>query len=482
MRSLSALLVAGVLAAQAATASPLQSSTEEESLERRMTGAASAGPYGLSNVRCQDVTLQVTAQSNNVQFVDVDDNYSNATYVSQQILDYTTAPANWTAEHQPSKDTTASTGKYRIRGHYCTPLANAKPNSSLIVGVHGVGFDSSYWNFAYRPSYSFVGQAASHGYSSFIYDRLGCGQSDAPSRGGYSILQAPTEVAVLQNILTQLRDTTVVGNTKHSKITLLGHSFGSVQAQAISATHPELIQGLVLTGFTTNSSNTASFFQAGTYTIANQVADVPQLKRRPDVWLATASAISDLLLFFDPPNYDQGAFQLARQSAQPVTLGSLFSIGAVGGVAMGYTGPLFVINGARDFPFCSRNCYAPSPTGGPIPDGVKALYPAAANFTSYIIPDTGHGISECLPSVDAARPSLRLLPFSSCAPHERTGLVTDHELHHQQRPVTAPPSPPFPRQHANEDLLAMPCIHCRCARPLMPGNERTRQCLDWRRR
>lgn len=400
MGALATLLAAGLLASQV-TASPFAVGEVNTNLmsnieARAFNASAGSGPYGLDNVLCQDVTLQAQANSNNVAFVNVDDNYSNATYISQQILDYTTAMSNWTAEHMPTMKTTPQNASYRITGHYCTPIRNAKSNSSLIVAVHGVGFDSSYWNFAYKPSYSFVRHAASYGYSTFIYDRLGCGSSDAPAKGGFSAMQAPTEVAVLQNILTQLRSSKVVGNKIHTNITLMGHSYGSVQAQAISAKFPNLIQGLVLTGFSTNSSNTAAFFQSGTYTIANQVADLPQLKTRPDIWLGTASAISDLELFFDPPNYDQGAFELARQTAQPVTLGSLFSIGAVGGVAQNYSGPVYVIDGSRDFPFCERNCYAPAPSGGNQADAVKMLYPTAKNFTTYIIPETGHGIGECI--------------------------------------------------------------------------------------
>lgn len=134
-----------------------------------------------------------------------------------------------------NKATRPFSDTFQIKGYYCTPKKGAKWNSSLIVGVHGVGFDSSYWNFSYVPSYSFIKHAASYGYSTFIYDRLGCGDSEAPSMRGFSVAQAPTEVSILQNILTQLRSSTVVGNKKHTKIRLIGHSYGSEQSQAISA-------------------------------------------------------------------------------------------------------------------------------------------------------------------------------------------------------------------------------------------------------
>ncbi|UZJ56111.1 hypothetical protein CBS101457_005431 [Exobasidium rhododendri] len=394
----SAVLAAiGMLAAQSTTASPLDGVNYSlmNNMEARATNtSAGSGPYGLNNVQCSTVKLQVTANSNNIQFTNVTDTYSTVKYVSQQILEYTTAMSNWTSEHMTTNATVAHNATYSIRGHYCEPLGNKKANSSLIVGVHGVGFDASYWDFAYKPSYSFVKHAASYGYTSFIYDRLGCGGSEAPAQGGFSAMQAPTEVAVLKDILTQLRNTTTIGGKSHSKITLMGHSYGSAQSQAISADYPDLIDGLVLTGFSTNGSSTPSFFQSATYTPAKNIADLPQLKSRPDIWLGTASAISDLELFFDPPNYDDGAFELARQTAQPVTLGSLTTISAIAGVAKNYTGPVYVIDGERDLPFCGRNCFAPVPAS---PDenqasAVKALYPSASNFSSFILPETGHGI------------------------------------------------------------------------------------------
>ena len=48
---------------------------------------------------------------------------------------------------------------------------------------------------------------------------------------------------------------------------------------------------------------------------------------------------------------------------------------------------VFVTSGRRDLPFCGGDCQA-----GDVVSGVQALYPATKNFTSYIVPDTGHGI------------------------------------------------------------------------------------------
>lgn len=212
------------------------------------------GPLGLNNVQCQPVVLETSVTSKNLKFVDVEDNYHDQAYISQQILEYTTDPTNWTSNHLPSStDLTPFNASYKIAGSYCVPLQKTEEEKSLLVAIHGVGFDSTYWDFSYKPEYSFVRQAASYGYSSFIFDRLGCGKSDAPNQGGFSAVQAPTELAITHDILTQLRSSTKVGNKKHNNITLIGHSYGSVLTEAITKDFPDLVQAAVLTGFSTNS-------------------------------------------------------------------------------------------------------------------------------------------------------------------------------------------------------------------------------------
>lgn len=155
-----------------------------------------------------------------------------------------------------------------------------------------------------------------------------------------------------------------------------------------------MIDSLILTGFSTNSTGNPPFYLAGTFTIANQVADLPQLRSRPDIWLGTASSVADLEQFTDAPYYEQGAAKIARSTAQSVTLGVLFFISAISATAANYKKPVFVQDGARDLPFCDRNCYAPAPSAPDQPLAVKMLYPAASNFTTSIIPHTGHGIGE----------------------------------------------------------------------------------------
>lgn len=141
------------------------------------------------------------------------------------------------------------------------------------------------------------------------------------------------------------------------------------------------------------SSYNSNFFQSGNFATARSVSDLQHLKDKPSIYLATSSPIADIELFFDPPNYDQAAFDLARKSVQPVTLGVFFSIGSIVGPAINFTGPVFVVDGTRDFPFCGRQCDVASGLSENKAEAVKVLYPASTNFSASLVPYTGHGIT-----------------------------------------------------------------------------------------
>ncbi|CBQ68236.1 conserved hypothetical protein [Sporisorium reilianum SRZ2] len=354
--------------------------------------AAATGPYGLNNAQCQQVTLSIPVNLTLTNFTRVDNFYANQSYITRQIIDFSEAPANFSAQHGPDAKQTFNLNRaFRINGYYCTPKQGARDGSALWNLVHGIGFDSSYWDFTLSPEYSVVKHAASYGYSTFRYDRLGTGGSETPHVGALDVLRAETEVAILQGVLAKLRNTTEVGGKRHGKIVGVGHSYGSVQTQAVSRMSPALLDAVVLTGYTTNGTNLPGYLHAASYSIANRVFPA-RFARKPPQWLVPGSNASDILGFFYPPFYSEASFDLARATEQAVTLGSLFTIGAVGGVAKEFRGPVQVVNGAKDFIFCSSNCWA-GPNGTDIPSGVKMLYPAARNFTSYIAEDTGHGIT-----------------------------------------------------------------------------------------
>lgn len=191
-------------------------------------------------------------------------------------------------------------------------------------------------------------------------------------------------------MLKQLSNTARVGGKRHNRIVGIGHSHRSVQTQAVSMMTTGLLDAVVLTGYTTNSTNLPGYLHAASYSIANRIFP-DRLGNKSDIWLATGSNAWDMLGFLYAPYYSEASFDLARSTEQAVTVGSLFTVGAVGGPSS-FSGPVQVVNGAKDFVFCSSNCWA-GPNGTDIPSGVKMLYPHAKNSTSYIAEDTGHRIT-----------------------------------------------------------------------------------------
>ncbi|SPO20510.1 uncharacterized protein UTRI_00907_B [Ustilago trichophora] len=353
--------------------------------------SATVGPYGLSNADCSNLTLSIPVNLTLSNFTNVDNYYSNQSYITKQIVELALAPTNWTSVHASGNTTFNLNTTFSIAGYYCTPKQGARNDSALWNLVHGIGFDASYWDFALAPEYSLVKHAASYGISTFRYDRLGTGKSETPANG-FDVVRAQTEVAILKGVLEKLRNGTDVGGKKHEKIVGVGHSYGSVQTQAVTKERPELLDAVVLTGYTTNTTNLPGYLEAASYSIARNIFP-DRLGDKPPTWLVTGSNASDIMGFFYPPNYSQASFDLSRATEQAVTLGAFATISAVGGEASNFTGPVHVVNGAKDYIFCSSNCWAKGQDGKSIPESVQMLYPQTKNFSSYIAEDTGHAIT-----------------------------------------------------------------------------------------
>ncbi|SNX84211.1 uncharacterized protein MEPE_02919 [Melanopsichium pennsylvanicum] len=365
--------------------------TNSSSNNNNSTITTTSGPYGLNNANCTNLTLSIPINITLSNFTNVDNYYANQSYITKTIIELTEANSNWTMAHMSSNTSFNLNTSYDIAGYYCTPKQGGRNESAVWNLVHGIGFDSSYWDYGLSSEYSLVKHAASYGISTFRYDRLGTGNSETPANG-FDVVQAQTEVAILEQILTRLRTTTEIGGKRHEKVVGVGHSYGSIQTQAISKQSPELLDGVVLTGFTTNSTNMPGYLQAASYSIAKEIFP-ERFSEKPSTWLVTGSNASDIMGFFYPDFYSQASFDLSRNTEQPVTLGALATVGAVSGEASNFTGPVHVVNGAKDFIFCSSNCYANGTNGRPIPEAVQMLYPMASNFTSYISENTGHAIT-----------------------------------------------------------------------------------------
>lgn len=67
-----------------------------------------------------------------------------------------------------------------------------------------------------------------------------------------SQVQSPIDLAIAAKFAAMLRDGEI-GGQAFSNIVGVGHSYGSVQLQALTATVPTALDGVILQGYSTNS-------------------------------------------------------------------------------------------------------------------------------------------------------------------------------------------------------------------------------------
>ncbi|KAB5593288.1 hypothetical protein CTheo_3291 [Ceratobasidium theobromae] len=289
-------------------------------------------------------------------------------------------------------------GTYNIWTQTCYPQG-WKDGQPLIIGIHGINFDHSYWEFGYSKEYNFIEAANKAGYAVLTYDRLGVGQSDKPD--GMNVVQSSTEVEILHQIIQKSRT-----SGKYSKILGIGHSFGAIQLTGIAANYPTDLDAVILTGYTPSMTSVAMAFTGWAQTLASQQPDPAIYSRWSALpsgetiltdksYLGTGSPSADRFAFFAEGFYDSGAFDLAYNTKQTHTLGEFLTIAEpVSKPATNYKGHVFVVTGEKDLIFCGGNCLQ-KPTvapGNSLLDDTKAFYPNAASFATYVPAGAGHAL------------------------------------------------------------------------------------------
>lgn len=65
-------------------------------------------------------------------------------------------------------------------------------------------------------------------------------------------MQSPIDLAIAAKFASMLRNGEI-GGTSFTKVVGVGHSYGSAQLQALTATVPNALDGVLLQGFSANS-------------------------------------------------------------------------------------------------------------------------------------------------------------------------------------------------------------------------------------
>lgn len=295
---------------------------------------------------------------------------------------------NATLPSQVMGPTQNISGTYPISTKLCWPATTSSPsNTTIQLLTHGVGFDKSYWDF-YSPSYSYQDAAARAGYTTLAYDRLGIGKSDHPDP--IQVVQAPLEIEIAHQLIQSLRNGGDFGSASFSKVIGVGHSLGSELTNAVTSKYPEDLDAAVLTGFSVDTAGQSNFFSGLDLVIAreNQPLRFPELNNG---YLIPQSIVSNQFGFFRAPNFDPLVLEAAEAAKQTFTVGELFTNSMFVRRAGEFRGPIDVVDGENDLPFCQSNCLVPENKA----EAVKgALYPNANNSSmSYIAKGVGHGLN-----------------------------------------------------------------------------------------
>ena len=274
------------------------------------------------------------------------------------------------------------TGNYSISAQFCMPNQMTSSNPTVQVLTHGIGFDKTYWDLSYDNfSYSYVNVATDqYGYCTLNYDRLGIGNS---SHGEpINEIQANLEVAALAQLTNMLRQGTFPGvNKTFEKVVHVGHSFGSAQTYALVNMYPTISDGIVLTGFSSNTSFASLFLLGGNFVQANtnqpfrfgnitiqqveqmiantpllnyvaglEMATLPPSQDLPDGFLVASNAQAIQAQFFYPGFFDLNLLPLADETKQPVTVGELLSLSSLP-MTNAFEGPVLVLTGSKSLKF-----------------------------------------------------------------------------------------------------------------------------------
>ena len=189
-----------------------------------------------------------------------------------------------------------------------------------------------------------------------------------------------------------LRKGSVPGiSAKFDKIVHIGHSFGSELSYGLTRDYPSASDGIILTGFSQNATFLPYFELGGNFISATES---PLASQYVAGYFPAGDVSGVQTNFFAPGDFDPNVLQIAFQTGQPVAMGELLT---TGGEAMGinkFAGPVYIITGERDLPFCGGDCTI---TGNPalssIPQSSKQYFPDASAFEVFIVPGSGHGLN-----------------------------------------------------------------------------------------
>ncbi|EAW12224.1 uncharacterized protein ACLA_061860 [Aspergillus clavatus NRRL 1] len=276
---------------------------------------------------------------------------------------------------------------FGIYFRYCEPEKSKHRTDILQILSHGIGFDKSYWSFD-GEEYDYIASATAAGYATLSYDRLGVGQSEQADP--YFEIQVSTQVAILAQVTELVRNGQLWRRVPvPKKVVHVGHSFGSLITNGLVAAQPHLSDGIVLTGFSHNTSYTPLFETCLGFELAR--SNNPRRFRQHDSgYLTWGNEYANQCAFYTYPFFEPTVLQQAEASKAPFAISELLSFASVSLAAPNFTNPVLMLSGQFDLPFCGGECQGV--LNGPASVS-PFVFPNAHPFVSYVHPNAGHSLN-----------------------------------------------------------------------------------------
>jgi pimeloyl-ACP methyl ester carboxylesterase len=250
-----------------------------------------------------------------------------------------------------------------------------------------------------------------NGYPTIAIDNLGSGNSSHPDP--VAVVQMALQAEIAHKIITMLRSGQVQGpvnGKKFSKVIVsfcpqvrlagsrsqvtqyVGHSYGSIQGNAIAATFPNDVDTFVLTGYTGRFIEGLVPLASGLAVPAQAV--MPRFANLPVGYLAQSyepGRVYGLYTVNGVGGFDPNIAQYDFDNEGTVAPGELATLFYGVTPAKQFTGSVFVVTGQQDAIVCNNavggaDCLSPTNKVAE----AKGFFPAAKDY-SYIIPGkTGH--------------------------------------------------------------------------------------------
>lgn len=281
----------------------------------------------------------------------------------------------FTAVHVPLVVSTPA----RVSGELC---ADADDKVVHLL-VHGATYNSSYWDFPYQPErYSYVRAMRAAGIATFRIDRLGNGDSNRPAAPELTIL---SHAEVVRQLVPALRSGAL--GQAFEKVVIVGHSYGTLVTYAAVGSHPDLVDGAIVTGVSRGPDLPGLLEILVTFSYPAQLEGGRFAGLDPGYLTTIPGQRGD---FYYRPAVDPQVVAVDEATKDVQSATDLGTIALPLLSTLNFRKPVLNVMGDNDLVFCQLiPCSSPLSPWNAEP----LLFPQVPSYADLIVPETGHNIN-----------------------------------------------------------------------------------------